>query len=271
MIARAPSGVGASASGWLLLALACRAGDGAAGIRRAAPAAEGASTAVTASAAVSASATAPAASSARTRSLTLTSFSESQVCTSLGALRPSGSGLFRVDDPKLRAILAGSHGHGIELAFRYLGPTATTERLRSGSDRRQLGLELLARDTCNLVYVMWRIEPTSELVVSVKRNGAQSTHSQCENRGYHRLRPSVSSPLPELVPGAEHELRAEIARGTLSVHVDGSLAWSGTLDAPGLELSGKSGLRSDNARFDVLALRADAPGDAREACDAARR
>jgi hypothetical protein len=165
-----------------------------------------------------------------------------------------------VDDPKLRATVAGSGGRGIELSFRYLGATAIDAKLRSGRDRRQLGLELAARDTCNLLYVMWRIEPVSELVVSVKRNGAQSRHAECENRGYHRLTPALSSPLPELVPAAEHRLRAEIEDGALSVRVDGALAWRGALDGPALELRGKSGLRSDNARFEVLALSADMPG-----------
>ena len=33
--------------------------------------------------------------------------------------------------------------------------------------------KLRAEDACNLVYVMWRIEPQSRLVVSVKRNPGQ--------------------------------------------------------------------------------------------------
>lgn len=285
MIARGPGGFGAIRGGWLLLVLACRGGDAGDGARRPARPPE------VASAASRASTTLPATSPAQTdspgraastapralqapsaapRSLALTPFSRGQVCATLGALRPSANGLFLIEDPKLRATLAGSRGHGVELVFRYFGPTALNAKLRSGRDRRQLGLELLARDTCNLLYVMWRLEPTSELVVSVKRNGAQSTHAECENRGYQRLRPSVSSPLPELVPGTEHRLRAEIARGTLSVHLDDSSIWSGTLDAATLELSGKSGLRSDNARLEVLALRADAPEGPPPGCDAAR-
>ena len=37
-----------------------------------------------------------------------------------------------------------------------------------GELRRQFGLKLRAQDACNLVYVMWRIEPASKLVVSIK-------------------------------------------------------------------------------------------------------
>jgi hypothetical protein len=228
----------------LLLMLACRGGDVVAGTPPAARAPE----------------------LAAPPGLALTPVSRNQVCATLGKPQPSTDGLFLMEDPKLRATVAGSRGHGIELAFRYLGPTTLDAKLRSGRERRQLGLELAARDTCNLLYVMWRVEPQSELVVSLKRNGAQSTHAACENRGYSRLRPAVVSPVPELVPGAEHRLRAEIAGAALSVHVDGALVWRGGLDAAALELSGSGGLRSDNARFEVLALNADVPPSTPAAC-----
>lgn len=194
----------------------------------------------------------------------------SPVCPTLGALRPSPNGLFRVDDPKLRATVAGSLGHGIELSFLYLGATTRQARLRSGRERRQLGLELLARDTCNLIYVMWRLEPVPELVVSVKQNQGQSTHAQCENRGYRALRPAFSAPVPTLTPGTEHRLRAELSDGELSVQLDGSTVWRGPLDAGASELAGRSGLRSDNVRFEVRELRADVQG-AERTCDAAAR
>jgi len=196
---------------------------------------------------------------------TLRAIAPAQICATLGELLPAAAGL-RVDDPKLRATLAGSDGNAIELSFRYLGPTAQTTRLGSGTERRQLGLELSARDTCNLLYVMWRIDPESELVVQVKSNGDQSTHAECENRGYHRLRPTISAPVPTLTPGAEHQLHAEIAGETLSVHVDGSLVWSGPLDDDALALHGRSGLRSDNARFELLELLADERAGALATC-----
>jgi hypothetical protein len=201
--------------------------------------------------------------------LALRPITAQQVCASLGAPRPSPHGPFLIDDPQLRATLAGSQGQGIELSFRYLGPTALSQKLRSGRERRQLGLELAARDTCNLLYVMWRIEPSPELVVSVKQNGAQRTHAECENRGYRRLHPTVAAPLPQLAPGAEHQLGAEIVNGKLTVNVDGVVVWRGALDAAVLELRGKSGLRSDNARFEVLGLKTDVLGTPR-VCGAER-
>jgi hypothetical protein len=190
-----------------------------------------------------------------------------QVCTTLGVARPSGDG-FVVEDTKLRATLAGSQGQGVELEFRYLGPTELMAPLRSGSERRQLGLELRARDTCNLVYVMWRIEPDAMLTVSVKRNGAQRTHAECQNRGYRRLRPAFSAPVPRLSAGSLHRLRAEVIAEQLRVFVDDRSVWQGPLDATALALAGRSGLRSDNVRFEVLALRADLIGTRAECASA---
>ena len=72
--------------------------------------------------------------------------------------------------------------------------------LASGEMRRQFGLKLRAEDACNLVYAMWRIEPESKLVVSVKSNPGQHTSAQCGNRGYQNIKPLHSSPLPSLRP-----------------------------------------------------------------------
>jgi hypothetical protein len=58
-----------------------------------------------------------------------------------------------------------------EAHFTYLGSTGNEARLGSGELRRQFGLKLRAEDACNLVYAMWRIEPESKLVVSVKGFG----------------------------------------------------------------------------------------------------
>ncbi|MCA1664388.1 MAG: serine/threonine protein kinase, partial [Myxococcales bacterium] len=93
-----------------------------------------------------------------------------------------------VDEPKLRAVVPASDGNRAELRFVYRGPTTQTALLGSGALRRQLGLKLRAQDGCNLVYVMWRIEPVPGVVVSVKRNSAARTHAECGNRGYRNLR-----------------------------------------------------------------------------------
>jgi len=193
--------------------------------------------------------------------LALVAIPVEQVHATLGTPRPLPGVAFSIDDPKLRATIPGSRGRGIELEFRYLGATARRAVLRSGTERAQLGLELAARDTCNLVYVMWRLEPASELVVSVKQNEGAIRHAECENRGYRRLRADVAAPLPRLVPASVHRLRGELSGGRLAVLVDGERIWEGPLDDGALSLSGKVGLRSDNVRFEVLSLSADlAPG-----------
>jgi hypothetical protein len=204
---------------------------------------------------------APALAGGRLRALPL-----ERVCTTLGETKAVQGKLFRVDSPKLRATIAGSTGNALALTFFILGATSETAPLRSGELRNQLGLELLARDTCNLLYVMWRQEPRSELVVSVKRNVGQSTHAECENRGYHRLRPSRSAPVPRLEPGKRYSLSASIEQGALDVWLDGTSLWHGALDAAALELSGRAGLRSDNLRFDVETLAAELTGGVVGAC-----
>lgn len=193
----------------------------------------------------------------RERESVLREVAPEQLCSTLGApLRVAERG-WAVEAPKLRATIAGSTGRAAEVEIRFLGPSATAEPLRSGLERRQLGLELASRDTCNLLYVMWRLEPTAALVVSVKQNPGQSRHVECKNGGYRNLRPSATAPLPRLVPGSTHRLRAELTDTRLEVSIDGQRVWRGALDEPARTLSGRSGLRSDNVRFEVLSLRAD--------------
>jgi hypothetical protein len=180
-----------------------------------------------------------------------------RVCTTLGALEPAPGAFFRVESPKLRATIAGSSGTAAAISFRVLGVSADAAPLRSGELRNQLGLELLARDTCNVLYVMWRQQPRAELVVQSKLNPAQSAHVECENRGYQRVRPSYSAPVPALEIGKLYTLAARVEQGRLEVSIDGVKVWQGALAAPVLELSGRVGLRSDNLRFEVQTLSAE--------------
>jgi hypothetical protein len=180
-----------------------------------------------------------------------------RVCSTLGELTPLPGGAWRVDAPKLRATIAGSTGTSLSLGFRLLGETAEQAPLGSGELRQQLGLELAARDQCNLLYVMWRQRPRAELVVQVKRNAGDSTHAECENGGYHRLRPTRTGALPRLESGKTYTLEARIAQGKLEVTIDGAAVWQGPLDRAALELSGRAGLRGDNLRFEVRSLRAE--------------
>ena len=138
-----------------------------------------------------------------------------------------------------------------EIHFRYLGPTAATKPLASGEVRRQIGLKLRARDTCNVVYVMWHIEPDVRLVVAVKRNPGQGTHAECGTRGYVNLRPRRRAPVAAVRGGSSHTLRAVLQGETLTVWADGVLVWEGSVPPKLLDFDGPVGLRTDNAALEL--------------------
>jgi len=172
------------------------------------------------------------------------------LCVTRGRIGRLADGRLRIDEPKVRAALPGSDGNQVELRFVYAGPTESTAPLGSGELRRQIGVKLRAQDGCNLLYVMWRLQPKPGIVVSVKRNPGARTHAECANRGYRNLRGDVG-PAPEIATGSAHVLRAALAGATLRVWADGKLAWEGDLGADAAGLSGPVGLRSDNGRFEV--------------------
>jgi hypothetical protein len=165
----------------------------------------------------------------------------------------------RVTEPTMRAVALGSAGDAASLSFVYRGETAVSRDLASGESRRQLGLKLRAQDGCNLVYVMWRLDPKPAISVSVKRNPGKRTHKECGANGYTRIKPlrgAALSPLPALSPGASHTLRAEISGDDLLAWIDDQLVWRGSLPAAARALSGPAGLRSDNVSFDLAAFSA---------------
>jgi hypothetical protein len=161
-----------------------------------------------------------------------------------------------VRDAKFRGVAPNTDGNAAELRFTYLWASERTALLASGEARRQIGLKLRAQDGCNLLYVMWRIEPRGELVVSLKRNPGQTTHRECGTHGYVNLPGALGAEPPALVAGKEqHALRARLTGRTLAVWTDGRLAWQGDVGAEALTVDGPAGARSDNGRFD-LELRA---------------
>ncbi|MGC1293785.1 MAG: hypothetical protein WA869_01980 [Alloacidobacterium sp.] len=131
----------------------------------------------------------------------------------------------------------------------YSGPTENQARLGSGEFRCQFGLKLHAQDACNLVYVMWRISPESEILVSVKSNPGQHSSSECSNHGYKNIKSAHSVPVPPLAPGQTRTLRAEMNGQALQVFVDNSPGWEGDVGQEALSFHGPVGIRSDNARL----------------------
>lgn len=170
-----------------------------------------------------------------------------ELCVSTGRVEPGAR--LHVDSGAMRAVLDGDHGSVAELAFTYRGPSKQTTPLANGELRRQIGLKLRAKDTCNVVYVMWHVAPLPGLGVSVKYNPGQATHEACRDHGYVTL-PTSSAKLPSLEPNEPHVLRAEISCALLRVSVDGAEVWRGALPAEASTFDGPVGVRSDNGAFD---------------------
>jgi len=178
-----------------------------------------------------------------------------KLCVTEGAVESASEDRLSVNVPKMRAFVTIATTQEVEAHFTYLGKTPGEKPLGSGEMRRQFGLKLRAQDPCNLVYAMWRIEPESKLVVSVKSNPGQHTSAECGNRGYRNIKPMHSSPVPLLRPGAAHALRAEMNGVEMRVYADNILVWEGNVGPEGGRLNGPVGIRSDNAKLE-LELRA---------------
>lgn len=176
------------------------------------------------------------------------------LCVTKGAARIGE----RVTQPTLRAFAQRTAGDAASLTFTYRGETEHQRALSSGQDRRQLGLKLRAANGCNLVYVMWRLDPKPKLDVSVKYNPGMATHQQCGAGGYRKVAPVEHIAVPSLVAGGPHTLRAEIDGDQLTTWIDDQPAWRGTLPDHARKLSGPAGLRSDNLAFDLVAFSAPA-------------
>lgn len=171
-----------------------------------------------------------------------------------GHIEPLADGRARVREPKMRAVVDIAGGDEAELRFAYLGPSDGAAPLASGELRRQVGLKLRAESGCNLLYVMWRIEPRPQLVVSLKRNPGQRTHRECGARGYRNLVARAGTQPPPLAPNVEHRLHAKLDGRILRVWADRALAWEGDVGDETLALRGPAGVRSDNAKLELELL-----------------
>lgn len=182
-----------------------------------------------------------------------------ELCVTEGAINEISDDRMVVEVPKMRAYVTAATMQEVELRFRYDGGTASQSALASGQMRRQFGLKLRAQDPCNLVYVMWRIEPESKVVISVKRNPSEHTSAACGNRGYTNIKPRKSWALPLLRAGDSHVLRADMNNAAVRVFVDNREVWEGDAGADTAALKGPVGIRSDSAKleFDLKARGAD--------------
>jgi hypothetical protein len=159
---------------------------------------------------------------------------------------------FKVETAVFRAYIRQSMGTTAGILFVHLGPTAEEVRLASGSAVRQIGLKLLGANSCNSLYIMWRVDETGPLTVQLKHNPGKRWHVQCGAAGYSPLQATSSVQVPAAALGKIHTLTASIQGETLVAAVDGLTVWVGAL--PPIDFKGPAGLRSDNAIFQFSLL-----------------
>ena len=175
--------------------------------------------------------------------------SRQSLCVTEGTVANGEDHQLTIDDPKVGAYVNAWTSQAVETQFTYFGGTTVESPLGSGEIRRQFGLKLLAQNACNLVYVMWRFEPGSKIVVSLKKNAGQTASAECGNRGYENIKPIRSEPVPVVRLGDSHDLNARMQGTELMVAVDGKEVWEGDVGEGGADLKGPVGIRSDNARL----------------------
>ena len=189
-----------------------------------------------------------------------------RMCVTHGVMKGT-----QVADPTFRAVSTISGGDAAQLTFKMHDWPVETRALRSGEIRHQLGVKLRAADGCNLVYVMWRLDPPRpSLEVQVKRNPGAHTNGECGTHGYVRVHPDLRGKIPYASPGEQHTLQAELHGEDLTAWVDGKLAWHGTLPGDVKSLEGPAGVRSDNLAYEVVEFAAQ-PGHGQIACKTARQ
>lgn len=189
----------------------------------------------------------------------------SMFCPTAGRVSSPGVETFNVNTSGMRGVVAADASRSVELAFVYRGEIENSTPLANGEMRRQIGLKLRAKDTCNVVYVMWHVSPSSGIAVSVKSNPGLATHVQCGDRGYINLKNDTDVSVPEIEPNEPHTLRADLDGELLRVHADGIETWSGPLPAEASAFDGPVGIRSDNGDFDFQ-LRVPGGGDRAARC-----
>lgn len=178
----------------------------------------------------------------------------SNLCVTKGTAAIGGT----VTDPTMRAVAKGSLGESASLTFKYEGDTESVRELAGGQARRQIGLKLRAQDGCNLVYVMWRLDPKPKLDISVKLNPGKKTHKECGAEGYVKVKPAKGKlpGVPVLAIGDTRTLKAEIIGDELTVWIDELISWRGMLPEAARALDGPAGIRSDNFAFELVGFSA---------------
>jgi len=197
----------------------------------------------------------------RTPSIEVHAVAHEQICVTKGDVASAA-----IRQPTVRAFARGAGGDAASLTFTFGGDADQARALANGELRRQMGVKLRAQDSCNVVYVMWRLDPKPKLEVSVKANPGKRTHEECGAEGYTKIKPASARAVPALDVGATHTLRAEIVGDALYAWIDNALVWTGTLPPEARQISGPAGMRSDNVKLDNIALAAPHAGGPAPEC-----
>jgi hypothetical protein len=183
-----------------------------------------------------------------------------QVCVTNGEISKQDDKSFAIESPSSRAVVKSSDDNFGAIEFQYLGPTSKDAPLASGRLVRQLGLKLHARDSCNVIYVMWNTDPDVGLQVSTKVNPKKSTHAECGVKGYKMVYQSKPGDIPAIRIGETRRLEAALKERTLTVKIDDKDIWQGELAEDAVKSTGYSGIRTDNVRVRFIKWLA-APAD----------
>lgn len=178
-----------------------------------------------------------------------------KVTTGKREVQQTASGFLSLNSAKTRAQLTAGYQRHVLLQFRYRGQAPNPEPNQSGEIVEQIGIKLRTKNTCNVLYVMWRITQPEGIVVKLKRNPGQSQHGECGANGYIPIAPSSQVPLVVTATDQRtHRLNVlmEDLDGVvqISVQVDGELVWTGEISPRLLEcIDGPAGFRTDNGSF----------------------
>jgi hypothetical protein len=188
--------------------------------------------------------------------------SQMEVTEGANGVTALGSGIIDVTGPRFRATEIGHYSIAAQLMFVYGGEAENGVPLEGGDYRIQIGQKLLSANPCNLIYVMWRLYPQEQLVVSIKRYPAD-TSAVCGNKGYTNIVPNLypqgarSAAIPI---SAANSARTGIRRTLTSdfngrnrmftVRIGDDIVWRGNLPRALVRgLAGPAGIRTDNGKF----------------------
>lgn len=189
-----------------------------------------------------------------------------QVTVTSGDVFETAEGFFTQDGQTRATVHTGYWDNDIMLKFQYQGESLNDKPLASGVIRRQIGMKLANANPCNLLYIMWEMEPVKRISVFLKSNPGQDTSSECGVNGYTRLDSDEQYDTSNLEYAEDHETHRLMAHLTplrnsydktvndylhfqLNVFADFEQVFSKTIYNLPLEVRGPAGLRTDNGSF----------------------